>query len=402
MRQMVRTQRRDNRMSSEQVFEAQAAVTNMLLAKSNVIGVAVGLKESEGVITNEIAIVALVERKKPIAALSASDLIPKTLDGFRTDVFEIGVVQAYQTPRERFRPTVPVGVSMGHFKVTAGTLGGVVRDRKTGEIFLLSNNHVFANSNEAFAGDAILQPGSIDGGQNPADIVAKLERFVPLQYIEDAVNPPPTEKPPTTPPTEKPPTTPPSDRPGCDVVGFFAALTNAIAKMNGSSQRVVVTHAAQTTSTSALPMAVDASAKMTEAAASAAADNYVDCALARPVNGEMFTGHIRSIGQVLGTKPAALGMRVRKSGRTTDYTEGMITLLNATVSVGYSTSAGKRTARFVGQVICQPMSQGGDSGSLVLDTAENKAVGLLFAGSTAATIFTPINVVLDTLGVDLV
>lgn len=389
-------------MSSEQVFEAQAAVTNMLLAKSNVIGVAVGLKESEGVITNEIAIVALVERKKPIAALSASDLIPKTLDGFRTDVFEIGVVQAYQTPRERFRPTVPVGVSMGHFKVTAGTLGGVVRDRKTGEIFLLSNNHVFANSNEAFAGDAILQPGSIDGGQNPADIVAKLERFVPLQYIEDAVNPPPTEKPPTTPPTEKPPTTPPSDRPGCDVVGFFAALTNAIAKMNGSSQRVVVTHAAQTTSTSALPMAVDASAKMTEAAASAAADNYVDCALARPVNGEMFTGHIRSIGQVLGTKPAALGMRVRKSGRTTDYTEGMITLLNATVSVGYSTSAGKRTARFVGQVICQPMSQGGDSGSLVLDTAENKAVGLLFAGSTAATIFTPINVVLDTLGVDLV
>jgi hypothetical protein len=185
-------------------------------------------------------------------------------------------------------------------------------------------------------------------------------------------------------------------------VGFFAALTNAIAKMNGSSQRVVVTQAAQAASASALPMSVDASAHMSEAAASAAADNYVDCALARPVNAEMFTGHIRSIGQVLGTKPAALGMRVRKSGRTTDYTEGMITLLNATVSVGYSTSAGKRTARFVGQVICQPMSQGGDSGSLVLDTAENKAVGLLFAGSTAATIFTPINVVLDTLGVDLV
>jgi hypothetical protein len=394
-------------MSSEHVFEAQAAVTNMLLAKSNVIGVAVGLKESEGVLTDEIAIVALVERKKPIAALSSSDLIPKNLDGFRTDVFEIGVVQALQTPRERFRPTIPVGVSMGHFKVTAGTLGGVVRDRKTGEIFLLSNNHVFANSNEAAAGDAILQPGSIDGGQNPADIVAKLERFVPLRYIEDAVNPPPTqppptEKPPTTPPTEKPPTTPPSDRTGCDVVGFFAALTNTIAKLNGSSQRVVVTQAAQAASIVGLPMALDASAKMSEATAAAAADNYVDCALARPMNGEMFTGQIRSIGQILGTKPAALGMRVRKSGRTTDYTEGMITLLNATVSVGYSTSAGKRTARFVGQIICQPMSQGGDSGSLIVDTAENKAVGLLFAGSTAATIFSPIDAVLDALGVDLV
>ncbi|MFN8374452.1 MAG: hypothetical protein U0694_16440, partial [Anaerolineae bacterium] len=179
-------------MSSDQVFEAQAAVTNMLLAKSNVVGVAVGLKESNGVLTNEIAIVALVEQKKPLAALSQSDMIPKNLDGFRTDVFEIGQVLAYQTPRERFRPTIPVGVSMGHYKVTAGTLGAVVRDRRTRDTLLLSNNHVFANSNEAGAGDPILQPGAIDGGQNPADVVAKLERFVPLRYLEDVVTTPPT------------------------------------------------------------------------------------------------------------------------------------------------------------------------------------------------------------------
>lgn len=90
-------------------------------------------------------------------------------------------------------------------------------------------------------------------------------------------------------------------------------------------------------------------------------------------------------------------MAVRKAGRTTDYTQSMITLLNATVNVGYVTVRGPRTARFTGQIIAQPFSQGGDSGSLVVDGAENKAVGLLFAGSAMATIFTPIDVVLAAL-----
>ncbi|NOG48389.1 MAG: hypothetical protein HND48_02265 [Chloroflexi bacterium] len=55
-------------------------------------------------------------------------------------------------------------------------------------------------------------------------------------------------------------------------------------------------------------------------------------------------------------------MAVRKAGRTTDYTQSMITLLNATVNVGYVTVRGPRTARFTGQIIAQPFSQGGDSG----------------------------------------
>jgi hypothetical protein len=47
------------------------------------------------------------------------------------------------------------------------------------------------------------------------------------------------------------------------------------------------------------------------------------------------------------------------------------------------------------------MSQGGDSGSLVVDGNSNKAVGLLFAGSTSTTIFSPIQVVLDGMNIDL-
>jgi hypothetical protein len=77
----------------------------------------------------------------------------------------------------------------------------------------------------------------------------------------------------------------------------------------------------------------------------------------------------------------------------------MITLMNATVTVAYSTAKGPRSARFTGQVIAQPMSQGGDSGSLVVDAVESRAVGLLFAGSPQATIFTPIDAVLAALNV---
>ena len=46
-------------------------------------------------------------------------------------------------------------------------------------------------------------------------------------------------------------------------------------------------------------------------------------------------------------------------------------------------------------------SKAGDSGSLVLDE-ENRAVGLLFAGSEEFTVINPIKTVLDKLGFDLV
>ena len=60
---------------------------------------------------------------------------------------------------------------------------------------------------------------------------------------------------------------------------------------------------------------------------------------------------------------------------------------------------GDLPARFTGQVLTEAMSQGGDSGSLVVDGTENKAVGLLFAGSPVATVFTPIDAVLVALNV---
>jgi hypothetical protein len=360
-------------MSAQDVFQAQAVAEGELLAKPNVVGVAVGYKEDKTATAGELSVVVLVERKVPLAALSAADMVPKQIDGVRTDVYEVGYLRAYETPRDRFRPLIPSGVSIGHYKITAGTLGTIVTDRRTGEKLILSNNHVLANSNDALVGDPILQPGPADGGLNPGDMVARLERFVALRYEGDQLGP--------LPPTPDPG----NGSTGCDILTIIVNILNAIGSLLGSSSRISTVPQTSVKSTAGTPPTTQA------------VDNLVDAAVAKPINPDAFTGEIRGIGTVSGTKAALLGMRVRKSGRTTDYTEGSVTLLNATVNVAY----GAKTARFTGQVITEAMSAGGDSGSLIVDATDNTAVGLLFAGSTVATIFNPINAVLDALQVNI-
>ena len=126
------------------------------------------------------------------------------------------------------------------------------------------------------------------------------------------------------------------------------------------------------------------------------ATNLADAAVARPLNDDDVLDEILEIGVVSGTRPATLSMAVRKSGRTTEFTEGEITVLNATVDVSYGVG---RTARFEDQVVSGPMSQGGDSGSLLVAGDSLEAVGLLFAGSNQTTIYNPIQAVLDCLEV---
>ena len=70
-----------------------------------------------------------------------------------------------------------MGLSIGHYRITAGTLGAFVKRRGSGEIRMLSNNHVFADQNRGKAGDAIIQPGVYDGGRNPQDKVGTLAEY---------------------------------------------------------------------------------------------------------------------------------------------------------------------------------------------------------------------------------
>lgn len=86
--------------------------------------------------------------------------------------------------RHRARPA-PGGISVGHFRITAGTLGCLALGRsgaRRRRILMLSNNHVLANSNNAARGDNIIQPGRADGGVNSRDRIAILERFVRIDF----------------------------------------------------------------------------------------------------------------------------------------------------------------------------------------------------------------------------
>ncbi|MEM0106544.1 MAG: hypothetical protein QXX81_08455 [Zestosphaera sp.] len=83
----------------------------------------------------------------------------------------------------RYRPILG-GISVGHYKITAGTLGILMKD-KDGDVVILSNNHVLANSSSdkksrAAKGDPILQPGRYDGGTIEKDTVAKLKDWIPI------------------------------------------------------------------------------------------------------------------------------------------------------------------------------------------------------------------------------
>lgn len=98
------------------------------------------------------------------------------------DVRYIGRVAKRAVPwnRKNVRP-LRIGTSIGHHRITAGTLGCFVTRRADDTLLILSNNHVLANENDAKAGDAILQRGAFDGGTRPKDVVGKLAAFVRLK-----------------------------------------------------------------------------------------------------------------------------------------------------------------------------------------------------------------------------
>ncbi|SFK32418.1 hypothetical protein [Geodermatophilus ruber] len=106
--------------------------------------------------------------------------LPDTVLG-ELDIRVIGAVHALSSPgqlQQRTRPLHP-GLSVGHPAVSAGTLGGFVH--RGGRLALLSNSHVLAASGAAVLGDAVLQPGTADGGRGNTDRVASLSAFEPFR-----------------------------------------------------------------------------------------------------------------------------------------------------------------------------------------------------------------------------
>ena len=101
------------------------------------------------------------------------------------------------------------------------------------------------------------------------------------------------------------------------------------------------------------------------------------------------------MGTIVDMASGELGMAIKKSGRTTALTHGEILQIDVTADVDYGQG---RVARFSDQLLAGPMSEGGDSGSVVLD-AHDRLVGLLFAGSKNTTLVNRIENVFEALGI---
>ncbi|MCI0338520.1 MAG: S1 family peptidase [Acidobacteria bacterium] len=325
--------------AAKSLDKALDSAVDEMMPRANVIGVGAGVKWKSGEPTGEPAIMVLVTHKLPKDALPKRDLVPAKYQETQTDVIEIGYPFAMPgngepsepPPREnlvvacqgafaltaRQRPARG-GYSVGHKNITAGTIatcvykilpGGSTNPPAHGigvppKFYILSNNHVLANSNAGTPGDAILQPGPFDGGVDPADRIATLSEYIPITFAP------------------------------------------------------------------AVPLANH--------------NNLVDAAIAEG-NFQDLNREIYWSGRARGWRQKAavtVGTLVKKTGRTTNFTTGRITAVNATVDVGYG---GGRTARFRDQIILSAMSSPGDSGSLIT-TLDDVAVGLLYAGSSVATI----------------
>jgi len=326
----------------EQARQRHQSVADTLMGLRNVVGVGVGYKVRADVQTDEPCLAVSVTEKVPASQLPPGDLVPPAVEGVSTDVVRTGRIYALDSAdwRSVMRPARP-GVSIGHYQSTAGTFGCVVR--RDDHSYILSNNHVLALVNRGQPGDPIYQPGPADGGA-PGHTLAELADFVRLRLPGDSSDPAPSEP------------------RGC------AAL---IAQLLGGG--------------SATPAAAEAP------------PNQVDVALARPVDPALINPSILGIGVPTGVAEAALGARVRKSGRTTGLTEANVTQVDVTADVIY----GEHTVRFINQMMTEPMSRPGDSGSAIVDDS-NRVVGLLFSGSDYVTLFNPISLVMAALNVEVV
>jgi len=316
------------------ISEVQEDEQDVLLDKGNVVGLGIGHKISKEKDTGKPCLTVFVSQKLDPDEIRVDDMLPKTIGKFQTDVVETGEIFAemnateelpgpnteeedigIETLKKRLRPAEG-GYSVGHYRITAGTIATAVTDARPypgipGKYYILSNNHVLANSNNARTGDPILQPGPYDGGTYPRDLIARLSRYVPIRF-------------------------------------------------GGPS-------------------------------------NYVDAAIAEGQFHDL-DREIYWIGYVKGVRAVRVGEIVQKTGRTTNYTTGSVTAINATVNVNYG---GGRVAKMARQIVTTNMSAGGDSGSLLCDLNEN-AVGLLFAGSSSVTIHNDIRYVQRLLGIRVV
>jgi hypothetical protein len=156
------------------------SITTFALRKMTRAEPMVALGVAPGERHGDVKLAVRLQRHSLERSQSLIENIRKRAKG-EVEVRFVGRIAKHALPwyRLRLRPLQP-GSSVGHFQITAGTIGAIAKQRKPNRDVILSNNHVLANENNAKVGDAILQQGAIDGGKRPKDAVAKLTKWVDL------------------------------------------------------------------------------------------------------------------------------------------------------------------------------------------------------------------------------
>jgi hypothetical protein len=176
----------------QQAILAQEQHSAALFARDAIVGTGVG-RDASG----EAEIVVL--------ATHPVDVAP-TLSGVDVEVKVTGPISSLKTlarkrpggggttsepsPTSRFSRPVPIGVSTGNAgECSAGTIGARVSD-SSGNVYALSNNHVYARENKAPLGSQVLQPGLYDTGCafSPANVFGSLSAYEPIVFSTGASN----------------------------------------------------------------------------------------------------------------------------------------------------------------------------------------------------------------------
>jgi hypothetical protein len=66
-----------------------------LLSYPNVVGVGVGLRQVNGLQTDKVALVVMVNKKIPVEELKQKDVLPSEIEGVPVDVQEVGSLKAF-------------------------------------------------------------------------------------------------------------------------------------------------------------------------------------------------------------------------------------------------------------------------------------------------------------------
>src|SRR5215213_2587944 len=128
--------------------EVHEQVKAQLMQIPGVVGVGIGLKETDGSLTPDIAFRVYVVEKKDLASLAPNEIVPSEIMGFKTDVIKVpeSTVSAFteRIDRREYRPIRGgISINMEDQGSWYGTLGwfGTLNASPATKI-LLTNKHV--------------------------------------------------------------------------------------------------------------------------------------------------------------------------------------------------------------------------------------------------------------------